>query len=77
MDIEFAYKILPNAKVGIDGLGNDIGAYVKITLNLPQRYATTKYEEAHTSLLPFVAKQTTVDVSHLQPISMDEYEGNQ
>lgn len=71
---DFAYKVLPAAKLAHDSEGNDTGAFIKISLNVTKEFATTKYNEAHTKLIPLVAEQVMIDGSLIQPISMEEYE---
>ena len=74
MKTEFAYKVLAEAKLAHDDKGNDAEAFLKIALNVKKEYATTKYDEAHVELIPFVAEKVLTDECHIQPISMEEYE---
>lgn len=73
MKTDFTYKLSPEAKWAQDVKGNSAPVYVKIALNVTKEYATTKYGIAHNILIPLVAEQTLTDVSHIQPISLEEY----
>ncbi|WP_374964594.1 hypothetical protein [Lysinibacillus sp. RS5] len=74
MKTEFAYKVLPEAKLAHDDKGNDTEAFLKIALDVKAEYATAKYDVAHKELIPFVAEQAMIDERHIRPISMKEYE---
>lgn len=73
MKTDFAYKVSPAAKLAHDAEGNDAAAFVKISIAVAEEYATTKYNEAHLKLIPFVAQQIMKDEIHIQPISKEEY----
>lgn len=74
MKTEYAYKVVPEAKLAHDDEGNDTEAFLKIALDVKVEYATTKYDAAHKELIPFVAAQAMIEERHIQPISMEEYE---
>lgn len=74
MKAEYAYKVLPEAKLAHDDKGNDTEAFLKIALDVKEEYATTKYNQTHVELIPFVAEQAMIDECHIRPISMKEYE---
>ncbi|MFJ7951549.1 hypothetical protein ACIQZG_08480 [Lysinibacillus sp. NPDC096418] len=74
MKVEFAYKVLPNAKIAHDAEGNDTGAYVKISLDVKEECSISEYNDTHKKLIPFVAKKSMIEECYLQPISLEEYE---
>lgn len=71
MKQDFAYIILPEAGMAHDGEGNNVKAFMKVSLHVPEGES---YNDVHQKLIPAVAKQTRINPDHIQPIPIEEYE---
>lgn len=76
-DLKFPYRISAEAGLAHDGEGNNVEAYVRITIGDCKKAVTSKeYDAMHEEQRENVAGMLKKDVEWITPITGEEYEAN-